>query len=173
VRTIEIDDDIYEFLLRNAIRIGETASDILRRVLPISAGQDSNLSGNGQRADAGADALIKSSELRDYLRSGEFRSQADATKRYLTILGKVHAQNRDDFGKVQQAVSGRQRTYFSQRRADLEASGQRVHPRKIPGSNFWALTNENTRRKRRMLRQVLLLFGYTPEAIEVADSALE
>ena len=42
MKSIEIEDDVYEFLLKNAVYIGESASEILRRLLNISEQQSEN-----------------------------------------------------------------------------------------------------------------------------------
>ena len=41
MRTIEIDDDVYAYIASNTHEIGETASDILRRLLGIVSGNSS------------------------------------------------------------------------------------------------------------------------------------
>ena len=40
LQTVEIDDDLFAYLLSRTLRIGESASDILRRELHIAPGDD-------------------------------------------------------------------------------------------------------------------------------------
>jgi negative modulator of initiation of replication len=173
--TLQVDDDVYQFLLRNTSRFGETESEILRRLLQIPLPSNGNGRGSRPLSPPGTtDAVdLRSQELLRFVRAGEFRVVSDANKRYLTVLGKVNEQNPTRFAEIRQAVSGRNRIYFSARREDITASGSSTGPQQIPGSSYWALTNENVIRKRRMLQQVLEYFEYDPGVIEEVVSTLQ
>jgi negative modulator of initiation of replication len=174
MRTLQVEDDVYFFLLRSTSRFGETESETLRRLLRISRrnpAHEPEPSSNGSVAPERQDP--RSKELLTYIRGGGFRVASDATKRYLAILGKVHEQNAANFVRIRESVSGRNRIYFSEDRQDIAGSGSSTMPQRIPGSTYWALTNENVNRKRRMLKQVLEFFEYDPAVIAEATSTLQ
>src|SRR5687768_6464185 len=102
MHTVELDDDVYTFLLRQTVRFGETISETLRRIHGI--GTSNEINGNGDSALAGAN--LKSAEMLVFLRNGDFRVLTDATSRYLAILGKIAEQNPKEFFKIETAVSG-------------------------------------------------------------------
>jgi negative modulator of initiation of replication len=171
--TLHVDEDVCAYLLRNTSRFGETESEILRRLLGLPNPQAPNrgTSGNGKQQPIRAEES-NGLALLEFVRSGEFRVASDATKRYLAILGKAFEQNADRFGEVRDAVAGRNRIYFSRDRAEISRSGRSAAPQQIPGSPYWALTNENVARKRRMLRQVLEFLEYPSTVIEDVVSTL-
>jgi negative modulator of initiation of replication len=172
--TLNVDEDVYAHLLRNTSRFGETESEILRRMLSLPNPQVTERvsSGNGKQQPIRAGDEAKGPALLEFVRSGEFRVASDATKRYLAVLAKTFEQNEDRFAEVREAVAGRNRIYFSSDRAEISASGRSAAPQQIPGSPYWALTNENVARKRRMLRQVLEFLEYPAAVIEEVVSSL-
>jgi len=156
MKTIEIDDEVYDFLLRNSVRIGESASEILRRLLRI------NDSGNKTKTN---------SEISEYLNSPSFQAQRKAINKFLGILSHVHKTDPKSFDKVLK-LKGRNRKYFALSSKELADSGKSVFPQKIPGSGYWVITNNDTPKKRRMLEDVLRVLGYGKSAIEEAVNHL-
>ncbi len=55
MKTIEVDDELYRYIASHTLHIGESASDILRRMLKFSA-VSTGYTGQQSRADAGASA---------------------------------------------------------------------------------------------------------------------
>lgn len=151
MRPIEIEDDVYRHLLSNATEIGESASSILRRLLDL----DDSSSNGGKKSDQLDE---RSRKLRDFLDSG-MPAGRNATARYLEILAFLHAENQSTFDRIL-AIRGRKRRYFGRSRQEIAASGTSTHPKQIPSSSFWALTNADTAHKREILRQVLDVLGY-------------
>ncbi len=153
MKTIEIDDDLYDYLLRNSVRIGEGATEILRRLLGVT------------------DAKKAPSELSEYLDSSSFRIKRKAIDKFLGILSHVYERNPEDFKKVL-AITGRNRKYYALSNQELEDSGRSVFPKKIPGSRYWVVTNNDTQKKQRMLEDVLRVLGYSRSSIEEAVNSL-
>jgi len=160
MKTIEIDDDVYEHLLQNTIQIGETASQILRRLLGIPGGSIT-------------EEPVKSSNtvLSECLNSPTFKAKRTMIDKFLYILSFVHKRDPEQFEKVL-AISGWSRKYFAHSSQELKESGRSVYPRQIPDSQFWVITNTDTRQKRRMMQEVLKLLGYNIEDIKQAVEAL-
>ena len=152
MKTIQIDDDIYAFLLSQAQEIGESASSILRRALPIDSPSAVTGKNGGQQTDWEC-------ALADFLMSSDFRRLRNVTDRYLAILAELHRRHDSAFEQIEE-VAGRKRRYFGKSPEEIEASGRSLEPRKIPGSGYWAMTNASTDYKREILADVLQRFGY-------------
>ena len=155
MKTIEIEADVYEYLLGRTTRIGESASEILRRLLGISE----------------ESIITTDTELSECLNADAFKAQPDVIGKFLYVLGYVYQRNPEHFKKVL-AISGRRRKYFAPTSKELEESGSSVYPKQIPNSPFWVVTNNDTPKKRRMLRDVLGLLGYSKISVKQAVEAL-
>src|SRR5690606_5093940 len=130
---LEVDDDVYQFLLRQTSRIGEDASSILRRLhgLPDPGGSGSD-TGTFTRKDDQPD------ELEVFLASGRFVSQRDVTSRYLSLLSFLAQKHGKEFEKVL-TIRGRRRVYFGSSYEEVDRSGKSVYPQRIPGTDYWAM----------------------------------
>ena len=159
MRTIEIDEDIYVYLLSKTAQIGESASSILRRELKL----------NGQEPEKGP-LSAASHELGPFLHSPTMRF-GNATDKFLAVLAEVHQYSPKDFEKVL-SIQGRGRVYFARSKAEITRSGRSTQPRQIPGTSFWVMTNSPTPQKRAMLRKALELLGYSQLACVEASRAL-
>ncbi|MFC1591244.1 replication initiation regulator SeqA [Thermodesulfobacteriota bacterium] len=163
MQTIEIDDEVYEYLLRNSAKIGESATEILRRLLqintPTTAPKEETVK------------YVTKSELSEYLQSPAFQAKRKAIDRFFGILYHVHNEKTDDFKKVL-SLRGRNRQYFALSSREIEESGNSAHPQKIPGTEYWVITNNDTPKKRRMIEDVLKVLGYSRSAIAEATSSL-
>ncbi len=56
MKTIEVDDELYRYIASHTLHIGESASDILRRMLKFSAVSQPSYTGQQSLADAGVSA---------------------------------------------------------------------------------------------------------------------
>lgn len=158
---IEIDQDIFDYLLRRVMNFGETASDVLRRELGLNGTGGSNVDGTTQ-----------SHELTEVLKSKKIKYASDVVGKFIEILSAVYAQNEDKFDRVL-AIQGRGRVYFAKSKNEIEVSGNSTQPRKIPGTPYWVMTNSPTRQKKEMLIEVLEGLGYSTEAIKAAAQVID
>jgi negative modulator of initiation of replication len=161
MRTINIDEDIYEFLVKNTKEIGEDASTILRRVL-----------GLAKSGDSGKPVVRTQHELSDAFEGSLFPRYTTAVNRFLYILGVLNDQKPDEFEKVM-SIQGRYRKYFAKSRQDIEKSGNSTQPKQIPGSEYWVMTNSPTSQKKVILKEVLECLNYSDDAIRAAVSIVE
>lgn len=153
---LEIDDDVYRYLLSKAVRIGEDGSSILRRVLGLAdPGRTTPRSGNGNIGAANA----REHALANFLASQDLFAQRNVTDRYLAILGHLAREHGEDFARIIQ-VRGRKRRYFGHTEAEVAHSGRSMYPRQVPGTKFWAMTNADTAQKQDILAEVLSILGY-------------
>jgi negative modulator of initiation of replication len=164
MRTLEIEDDVYQFLLHHVAHIGEDASSILRRLLrmesvsPLTATRD----------DPGH---AHSRPLAQFVESADLLHMRSATARYLAILGHAYERTPDRFAKIV-AIAGRKRRYFGLSREQIAQSGKATHPQQIPNSPYWAMTNSSTGDKREILRHSLQLLEYDVGQIDKACAAI-
>lgn len=149
MHTIEIDDDIYSYLLSKAIQIGESGSSILRRELKL----------NGQPGPKMDVPQAAAHELSVFLSNPKMRF-GNATDKFLAVLGEAYRQKPKDFEKVL-SIQGRERMYFARSKEEITRSGRSTQPLQIPGTPFWVMTNSPTPQKKDMLRRALQLLGYS------------
>src|SRR5713226_782470 len=169
MKTIEVDERLYEFLLRHTTRFGESPSDVLERLLKVSP------SGNGQSnrpqwtggsssGQTGAIRAIKE-PIATFLNSPGFLVQGNAIGKFLSALSWLHSQHSDKFEKVLM-LNGRKRRYFARNPEELEASGNSVMPKRIPSTPYWVVSNSPTQLKKGIIADVMRVLGYDPLSIQ-------
>lgn len=160
---LDVDQDIYDHLLRNAKRIGEDASSILRRLLGL----------DGNSADGKAGNTTSDPALASFLRSPEMIARRSVTDRYLGLLGWLGSRHgANGFEEKLLAIRGRQRIYFARSRDEIVASGKSTHPKSIPSLGLWAMTNADSSQKRDIMRRLMETLGYDARDIESAMKTL-
>lgn len=172
---IQLDDDVIEYL-RSQLEFGETASDVLRRLLSIGSKMSARKTASGrfptkESRPAPPDDGVDPDALLDFVASEPFLSLGSVTERYLAVLGFVHEESPERFVGILK-LSGRSRRYFGRSREEIEQSGRSTGPERIPHSEYWALTNMNSDDKREMLRLVLQSHGYRSAIIARVTRAL-
>ncbi len=172
--TIEIDDVVYEYLLRKTVRIGESASEILRRLLEVP-GPGTN--GRGSREIShppmgpSGELLGPPAEVSDLLSDPRFQAERDAVGKFLFILAYLYRRDSKGFENVLN-LSGRRRRYFGRSSEDLAKYGRSVFPKRIPDSPYWVVTNNDTAKKRQVLADAMRLLAYKEAAINAVINAL-
>jgi len=187
MKSIEIDDELYQYIVKNTEKIGESASSILRRLLsleqqliqqnsinvditeneigdsnksnPINIEVDISSSDNSSKNIYSADYLF------NYINREELAMQRGVVGRFLLILAALNRVHPENFAAVTE-IRGKGRLYFAKNSDDLEASGSSTKPKQIAESQFWVITNTNTTRKKMMLTDVAKELGYNQEDAE-------
>ena len=176
MKNIEIDEEIYQFIVRNTQFIGESASSILRRLLSIEAETQSlsepTMTQIVQPENIPEPAIADVIETKDinetvfnYVNREELAMQRGAVGRFLLILAALYRGHTTQFSEVLD-ISGRDRLYFAKSEQELAESGSSTKPRQIPDSPFWVMTNSNTTRKKMMLTKVASSLGYNEDDAE-------
>ena len=160
MKKIEIEDDVYDHLLKNAEKIGESASEILRRLLAIPLGGKTK-----------GKVVYDQTEISECLNDPDFQAKPTAVKRFLFILSYIYKRDRDKFKEVLE-ISGKKRKYFALSSKELEEAGSNVSPKKFPGSPFWVVANNDTTKKTQMLVGVLTHLEYSEKAVMQVAIAL-
>ena len=181
MKTLEVDDELYQFIAGKTEHIGESASSILRRLL----GPDAETSPSQPQSTAASPANVNTEPavtepaeppveppvepsvapvalpepIEEVIFATTFRKRKSAAWRFLSVLSALHRWDPEQFVAVleiqgSQPNRGRSRKYFALSEAELQLSGKSTAPRQIAGSPYWVITNTNTKKKRSMVSQV-------------------
>jgi negative modulator of initiation of replication len=167
METMEVETDVYEHI-RQKSRSGETDSQVLRRLLSVPQLSSPAIS---SRIGFKSSPSQVATPLAKFLESPEFLVQSDAIGKFLAILAWIFREDQQKF-KAVLGISGSKRRYFASNEADLEKSGNSVMPRRIPGTTYFTVTNNDTPKKRRMIADVMRVLGYDQSAIQLAIKAV-
>lgn len=163
MKTIEIEEDLYHFIASQTQHIGESASDILRRLVmpdaPSAPKQAQTKETNKEDLPTTRTSLL--SELAE-LKLLDMPKMVD---RFLAMLALLHRHHAGSFAGVL-SMSGRNRTYFATSKDALLATGSSTNPKQVPNSEYWVITNNNTQKKVTMVKEVALLLGYSDAQVE-------
>ena len=169
MKSIEIDEELYQYIAGNTQYIGESASSILRRLLALdneATEKDVESSSVEPEPEVVEEAAtIDTAEhhnVFDHINKEELMMQRGAVGRFLLILKALYRVHPKEFSKVCD-IRGRDRLYFATSESDLAKSGSSTKPRQIPESPYWVITNSNTTRKKMMLTEVAISLGYEEE----------
>ncbi|MCW7549748.1 MULTISPECIES: replication initiation negative regulator SeqA [Photorhabdus] len=168
MKTIEVDEDLYRYIASHTQHIGESASDILRRMLKFNAEQPVQ---NAQPISAVEKAPVARQRdsvrvIRELLLSDDYSDKKKSVERFMLILSTLYSLNSESFSRTTDAMHGRTRVYFAGDEQTLLASGKQTKPRHIPGTPFWVITNTNTDRKRNMVEQIMQDMKFTANFID-------
>ncbi|KAB0464425.1 MULTISPECIES: replication initiation negative regulator SeqA [Vibrio] len=179
MKTIEVDEDLYRFIAGQTERIGESASDILRRLLQVDSQGMAPIEeivepkGIVVSKEVGftPEKVDGVKEMRSLLISDEFASLKKAIDRFMLVLSTLHKIDPESFSEATQ-VKGRKRVYFADNEATLLENGNTTKPKAIPQSPFWVITNNNTSRKRQMVEQLMSRMSFQAELIEKVTGSI-
>lgn len=156
MKRIEVEDDLYAYIASHTQQIGESASEILRRLLGLPA----VVTVTEQAAES-----TNQESVFDRLNQQDVNVQKSVVARFLHILSMLYRSHPQQFEQVL-TIRGRDRQYFARSEDELLTSGNSTNPKSIPGSPFWVVTNNNTTKKKSMLTQVAEQLGYNASDAE-------
>jgi negative modulator of initiation of replication len=177
MKSIQIDDDLYHFIASQTQDIGESASDIIRRLVmpgtvppPESlANIDNVVAEQSVKHDAisssDAEPVCNAQAVFDELQGQQIQAIPKMVERWLLVLSIIYKHHNQQFSKVL-AMSGRNRTYFANDKDTLLETGSSTNPKNIPGSTYWVISNNNTVKKIAMLKEVAQTMGFNISQIE-------
>ncbi|WP_445494260.1 replication initiation negative regulator SeqA [Photorhabdus sp. SF281] len=168
MKTIEVDEDLYRYIASHTQHIGESASDILRRMLKFNVEQPvQNVQPFSTVEKISVSRPCDSVRvIRELLLSDDYSEKKKAVDRFMLILSTLYSLNSESFSQTTDAMHGRTRVYFAGDQQTLLASGKQTKPRHIPGTPFWVITNTNTDRKRNMVEQIMQDMQFSANLIE-------
>lgn len=170
MKTIEVDNELYRYIASQTHHIGESASDILRRLLLApqeDLHRDTRLMPSTIEMVVSQEASKNNPEdrakrMRSLLVSQEFSVQEKAIGRFMLILSTLYRVDKQAFSDAA-SLKGRTRLYFADNELTLLESGKTTKPKLIPATPFWVITNTNTGRKRQMVDQMMIKMGFIRE----------
>ncbi len=175
MKYIEIDEELYRHIASKTERIGESASDILRRLLGLDVEtvdvpapeHISQPSSESQPVSPVVNKQLATGELNveGLINQQSLAEQKGAVGRFLFCLEAIYNVTGEQFDQVLQ-VQGRDRLYFATSKDSLLKASKSANPKEIGQSGFWVTTNNNTAKKRTILSEVLQQFGVDADQIE-------
>jgi negative modulator of initiation of replication len=175
MKTIEVDDELYTYIASHTKHIGESASDILRRMLKFSAAAPS-ASPVAKASPAAAVSPVsgvasnpvkdKVRAMRELLLSDEYADQKRAVNRFMLVLSTLYSLDAKGFADATESLHGRTRVYFAEDSKTLLQSGNQTKPKQVPGTPYWVITNTNTGRKCGMIEHIMQSMQFPTELIE-------
>ncbi|EIC84494.1 replication initiation negative regulator SeqA [Serratia sp. M24T3] len=172
MKTIEVDEELYRYIASHTQHIGESASDIIRRMLKFTAGQEVQTAAKTNASAASAEkpaAVVANTPanrvraVRELLLSDEYAEQTRAVNRFMLILTTLYTLNPKEFAVATESLHGRTRTYFAGDQQTLLQNGIHTKPKHVPGTPYWVITNTNTGRKRSMIEHIMQLMQFPAE----------
>ncbi|MCU6670633.1 replication initiation negative regulator SeqA [Enterobacteriaceae bacterium H4N4] len=163
MKTIEVDDELYHYIASQTRHIGESASDILRRMLKVSAASQSAapVAKDVRQPTVVAQekplnpAKDKVRAMRELLLSDEYAEQKKAVNRFMLALSTLYSLDNKAFADATESLHGRTRVYFAVDEQTLLQNGNQTKPKQLPGTTYWVITNTNTGRKRGMIEHIM------------------
>ena len=181
MKIIEVDEELYQYIASNTQSIGESASDILRRLLNLSPrnayfslpeSQSTTVTTSSNEPiqiaeqppvfeeEINKPVIKKQSDevmqktitkLEALLNSEAFKQENKAVIRFLNILTILYRTNPEGFALATESLQGRTRVYFARDEGTLLMAGNHTKPKQIPDTPYWVITNTNRGRKMLML----------------------
>lgn len=170
MHTIEIEEDVFEYLKSRIVRIGETPSEILRRELGLTR-KNGTAPSPRQVSTGGPARSGRTTKIGEFLESPDFLVQANVLERFMAILSWLHKEYPSDY-ELLLRLFGRKRKYFGKTRDELEQSGSSVMPKRIPNTPYWVVTNTSTETKKTILHKAMSTLRCDQASISVALDAL-
>ncbi|MBJ9045122.1 replication initiation negative regulator SeqA [Citrobacter braakii] len=174
MKTIEVDDELYSYIASHTKHIGESASDILRRMLKFSAASQpvTPVVKEVRAVQAVVEAKPvnpvkdKVRAMRELLLSDEYAEQKKAVNRFMLVLSTLYSLDQNVFAEATESLHGRTRVYFAADEQTLLKNGNQTKPKHVPGTPYWVITNTNTGRKCSMVEHIMQSMQFPAELIE-------
>lgn len=175
MKTIEVDDELYSYIASHTKHIGESASEILRRMLkftaasqPVTPVTKEVRAAQPVVAEAKPVNLVKDKvrAMRELLLSDEYAEQKKAVNRFMLVLTTLYTLDQHAFAEATESLHGRTRVYFAADEQTLLKNGNQTKPKHVPGTPYWVITNTNTGRKCSMIEHIMQSMQFPAELIE-------
>ena len=174
MKTIEVDDELYRYIASHTKHIGESASDILRRMLKFSAASQpvtpvvKEVRAVQPVVEAKPVNPVKDKvrAMRELLLSDEYAEQKKAVNRFMLVLSTLYSLDQNAFAEATDSLHGRTRVYFAADEQTLLKNGNQTKPKHVPGTPYWVITNTNTGRKCSMVEHIMQSMQFPAELIE-------
>ena len=179
MKTIDLEDDIYYYLLGRAADGKISFSELLRRTFGIGA-EVTNAELRTRLHKRGRITVMEArppadlrppSEVERWLKSPRFLGETTSLGRFMALLSLIAEKHAKSFECVLD-LSGRKRRYFARSAEELEERGQSVFPKQVPRTPYWVVTNTETAKKRQLIESVMRILGYSTTDARTAGDAI-
>jgi negative regulator of replication initiation len=127
-----LDDDIWEYLKKQPITLGDDHNDLLRRLLKLSpskpAPQVPFTRMNGSRGVLGADKDYANVPISGYEFKGRHQQVRTFKEVLIGICESLRTTHANEFDEIALNLHGKKRRYFARTSSDMK------HPRELSGS---------------------------------------
>ncbi|EPL8092730.1 replication initiation negative regulator SeqA [Morganella morganii] len=184
MKTIDVDEELYSYIASHTQHIGESASEILRRMLNLgpqapgaTCAPAATDSADNKTPPVTPRPVKTTSQdpvrvMRELLLSDSYAEKKKTIDRFMLVLSALYNIDPQGFSKSTDELHGRTRVYFAGDEHTLLASGKTSKPRHIPGTPFWVITNTNTQRKQSMVEQIMQGMGFPANTVEKVCNTL-
>lgn len=175
MKTIEVDEELYRYIASHTQHIGESASDILRRMLKVAAGQQTKPVAKTDATEVELTTVYSIPRVRvvrQLLLSDDYAKQTKVVDRFMLILTTLYQLDPPGFTAATESLHGRTRTYFARDRQTLLRNGNHTKPKQVPGTHYWVITNTNTDRKRSMIEHIMQFMQFSVELTDKVCATL-
>lgn len=175
MKTIEVDDELYSYIASHTKHIGESASDILRRMLKFSAASQ-------PAAPVTKEVRVASPAIVEAKPSKRLKTRF---AQCVNFCFRTNTQSKSErsialcccclhyilltprrLPKQRNRCRGRTRVYFAADEQTLLKNGNQTKPKHVPGTPYWVITNTNTGRKCSMIEHIMQSMQFPAELIE-------
>ncbi len=170
MKTIEVEEDLYRYIASHTQHIGESASDILRRMLKFTGEQSMSNVAPAVVVPAAEPVPVTATRARDRVRamrelllSDEYAEQKKVVNRFMLVLSMLYNLSPEEFAAATESLHGRTRVYFAGDQQTLVQNGTHTKPKHVPGTPYWVITNTNTGRKRAMIEHIMQAMQFPAE----------
>lgn len=157
MKTIEVDDDVFEGLEARARGFGDSPNLVIKRL--IEAASLTGPAVNGSNGDHSSPKEV--SPFFGLLNSAEFQRE-DGKGRYKLILRRIHETNPEGLRRFVGYRRG-SRVNIALDPKSIEESGSSTMPESVEGTPYYVLTNLSNKRKREILGDILQGLRYSPD----------
>lgn len=167
MKIIEIDDELYQYIASQTQHIGESASSILRRLLPITVQVQSEKSfPKITRAAVQKENVVDFSVIQELIKSTDFKQEKKSVMRFLAILSRLYHWDNARFSLAAASLHGSKRRYLATSENALGEYGKNTKPKPIIDTPYWVVTNNNTARKCHILATLMQNMVFPKSIIE-------
>jgi negative modulator of initiation of replication len=148
MKTIEIEDGVYEALLGQVQSFGETANDVVSRLL--NPMKELNVV-RPEAENVDQELLTLCVTVEQTCRSG--------IGRYLAVLRFMYNNAPEKFECIAQSTRGSRRLYISKSELEIQRTGSSTKPKSVVGTPYYAATNLSKRLMQRILNRLMRAYG--------------
>ena len=171
MKTIEIENSVFQALARKAVGFGVTPNDVIKTLLneesPNAGLAQPNPSpgpANEPKTDRETHPLAVLVDSPDYMRR-------DCKGRYFAVLQFLYENDKGEFAKLDNYRKG-SRVQISTNKDAIEKSGRNTWPQILDGTPYWVLTNLSNYRKRDILDDILRILRYPNDVITLVVNSI-